>query len=85
MLIGIVIGQATSTVKHDALIGWRLAMVQPLGCGGQPDGDPQLVIDPLHAGNGQRVVINSDGKYIREIVKHEKCPARFIVCGVVDD
>jgi ethanolamine utilization protein EutN len=85
MLIGTIIGSATSTVKHPALTGWRLAVVQPLGARGQPDGDPQVAIDPLNAGVGQRVIINSDGRYIREIVKQEKCPARFIVCAVVND
>lgn len=85
MLQGIVIGTATATVKHAALQGWRLAIVQPLGASGQPDGDPQISIDPLSAAVGQKVIINSDGKYVRDIVKHEKCPARFIVCGIVND
>lgn len=85
MLIGLVIGTATSTVKHAALQGWRLAVVQPLGSTGKPDGDPQISVDPLNAAVGQKVIINSDGKYVREIVKHEKCPARFIVCGIVND
>lgn len=85
MLIGLVIGTTTSTVKHEALHGWRLAVVQPLGATGQPDGDPQVSIDPLNASVGQKVIINSDGKYVREIVKHEKCPARYIVCGIVNE
>ena len=85
MLIGQVIGTATSTVKHEALRGWRLAIVQPLGASGEPDGDPQVSVDPLNAGVGQKVIINSDGKFVREIVKHEKCPARFIVCGIVNE
>jgi microcompartment protein CcmK/EutM len=85
MLIATIIGSVTSTVKHSTLTGWRLALVQPLGAKGQPEGDPQVAIDPLNAGTGQRVVINSDGKYLREIMKQEKCPARFIVCAVVND
>ena len=85
MLIGTVIGQATSTIKHESLSGWRFAIVQPLGARGQPDGDPQIAIDPLNAGLGQRVLINSDGRSVREIIKHDKCPARFIVCAVVND
>lgn len=85
MLLGTVIGHATSTIKHASLTGWRLAVVQPLGIDGQPDGDPQLAVDPLNAACGQKVVINSDGKFVREIVKHEKCPARFILCAVVNE
>lgn len=85
MLIGLVIGTATATVKHESLHGWRLAVVQPLGSSGAADGDPQVSVDPLNAAVGQKVIINSDGKFVREIVKHEKCPARFIVCGIVNE
>jgi ethanolamine utilization protein EutN len=84
MLLGIVIGSATATIKHESMVGLRLAIVQPLGSAGQPDGEPQLCADPLGAGPGSRVVINSDGKFAREIVGHDKSPVRFIVCGIQD-
>ena len=85
MQLARIIGTATSTVKHASLNGWRLAVAQPLGADGQPDGDPQLVVDPLNAGSGQTVVINSDGKFIRETMLQEKSPARFIVCAIVNE
>ena len=85
MQLARIIGSATATVKHAALNGWRLAVAQPLGANQQPDGDPQLVVDPLNAGVGQRVVINSDGKFVREIMRQDKCPARFIVCAIVNE
>ena len=85
MQLAQIIGSATSTVKHDALNGWRLAVAQPLGAAGQAEGDPQLVVDPLNASVGQRVVVNSDGKFVREIMRQDKCPARFIVCAIVNE
>ena len=84
MLHGLVIGSCTTTVKHESLTGWRLAIVQPLGANGAPDGDPQICVDPLLAAVGQRVVINSDGKYARDVVGHEKSPVRFVLCAIED-
>lgn len=85
MQLARIIGSATSTVKHAALHGWRLAVAQPLGADRQPDGDPQLVVDPLGSAEGQTVLINSDGKFVREVMRQDKCPARFIVCAIVNE
>ena len=49
MLQGIVIGHATSTIKHPSLTGWRLAIVQPVGPDGKPDTDPVVAVDSLGA------------------------------------
>jgi ethanolamine utilization protein EutN len=84
MLHGVVIGHATTTIRHESMKGLSLRIVQPLGASGQPDGDPQLCADPLGASAGDRVIINSDGKFAREIVGHDKSPVRFIICGIQD-
>ena len=85
MLQGIVIGHATSTIKHPSLTGWRLAIVQPVGADGRPDGDPNVVVDSLGASPGQRVVINSDGKASRQLIGDDKTPARYFVIALVDE
>jgi microcompartment protein CcmK/EutM len=85
LLQGIVIGHATSTIKHPSLTGWRLAIVQPIGPTGTPDGDPNVAIDPLGAGTGQRVVLNSDGKASRQLIGDDKTPARYFVIALVDE
>jgi ethanolamine utilization protein EutN len=85
MLQGIVIGHATSTIKHPTLTGWRLAIVQPVGSDGKPEADPLVAIDSLGASAGQRVVINSDGRGSREIVGNDKTPARFFMVALVDE
>jgi len=85
MLQGIVIGHATSTVKHPSLTGWRLVIVQPVGPTGQPDGDPNVAVDSLGAAPGQRVLINSDGKGSRELIGDPKSPARYFVIALVDE
>ncbi len=86
MQIGKVIGTATSTVKHASMNGWKLLIVQTYGTDGRtPDGDPQLAVDRLGAGRGERVLLTSDGAGTRELLKSDTTPVRWSVMGVVDD
>jgi ethanolamine utilization protein EutN len=85
MQLGKVVGKATSTVKHPTLSGWKLLVVQFYGADGRtPDGEPLLAIDALGAGIGQQVVLSSDGKATRELVKSDNTPVRYSVVGLKD-
>jgi ethanolamine utilization protein EutN len=85
MQLGLVVGTATSTVKHLTLHGQKLLVVQPLMSDGEtPDGDPQIAVDAVGAGRGETVMITSDGKFVREWVKHENTPIRWSVIGIRD-
>jgi ethanolamine utilization protein EutN len=85
MQLGLVVGTATSTVKHPTLIGQKMLVVQPLMAdGAAPDGDPQIAVDAVGAGKGERVMITSDGRFVRELVKHENTPIRWSVIGIAD-
>jgi len=84
MNLGRVIGQATSTVKHPTLDGWRLLVVQPLNSVGVESGDPVLSIDDLGAGRGDMVMITSDGKSVREMMGSNNTPVRWAVIGLQD-
>jgi len=65
--------------------GQKLLVVQPLMADGRgADGDPQIAVDAVGAGRGERVVITSDGKYMREILKTEATPVRWSVIGISD-
>ena len=84
MLIGMVEGNAVSTIKHPSLRGWKLLVVQPLNFEDGPDGDPVLALDMLGAGHGMKVLISNDGKGTREMVGDNTSPARWAVVGIVD-
>lgn len=85
MQLGLVVGTATSTVKHATLHGQKLLVVQPLMADGhQPDGDPQIAVDAVGAGKGETVMLTSDGRFVRELVKHENTPIRWSVIGIAD-
>ncbi|MDZ4817724.1 MAG: EutN/CcmL family microcompartment protein [Planctomycetota bacterium] len=85
MQIGLVVGTATSTVKHSSMNGWKLLIVQPqLRDGKTPDGEPVLAVDHLGAGRGEQVLLSSDGAGTRQLLKSDTTPVRWSVMGIVD-
>ena len=86
MLNALVIGTATSTLKHDSMAGRKLLIVQPLGPGHRgADGDPVLTIDTFGAGVGDYVMISSDGKFTAETLGQRATPVRWSVVGIIDE
>lgn len=86
MLLGKIIGTATSTVKHHSMQGQRLVVVQPMQADrSSADGDPVLAIDWLGAAKGQLVVLSSDGRAAREKLNVDATPVRWTTIGVADD
>jgi len=84
MQLGHVVGHATATVKHPSLTGWRLLIVQLLGVGDQPDGEPVLAIDGLGAGAGTRVIVTNDGRGVQELLGTRATPIRWMTLGLCD-
>ena len=77
-------GTTTATIKHPALEGWRLLVVQPLGATGQSDGEPLIAIDHQGAMVGQHVIISSDRAGVRELMGNNNSPVRWFVMGQPD-
>lgn len=85
MQLGTVVGTATSTVKHPSMEGWKLLVVQLLAADGRsPDGEPVLAVDALGAGRGERVILTSEGKATKDLLKSDTTPVRWCVIGVPD-
>ena len=80
MRLATIKGHVTSTVKHKSLEGWRLLIAIPES----PDLAPQIVLDSLGAGIGQKVMISSDGSEARKMVGDQRSPARWSVMGIID-
>ncbi len=85
MQLARVIGRATATVKHPALEGWRMLIVQPLDIQGGADGGPLLAIDNLGARRGDVVMMTSDGGSVRDIMNSDNTPVRWAVLGIADE
>jgi microcompartment protein CcmK/EutM len=85
MQAGLVVGTANSTVKHSSLQGWKMLVVQFYGADGRtPDGEPVIAVDSLGAGKGETVLLSSDGKGTRALLKNDTTPVRWSVIGIQD-
>ena len=85
MQLALILGNATSTVKHPTLSGQKLMVAQALMADGRtPDADPLIAIDTVGCGIGQKVMISSDGKFTREFVGKDNSPVRWAVIGICD-
>jgi ethanolamine utilization protein EutN len=86
MNTAIVLGYVNSTIKHTSMVGCKLMVVQPLLADNQsPDGQPVVAADGVGAGRGDHVLITSDGRYARELLKTEKTPLRWTIIGICDE
>ena len=85
MQLGRVVGTATATVKHPSMNGWKLLIVQMLSVDRKsPDGEPVIAVDHLGAGRGDVVLLTSDGKGTRALLKNDNTPVRWSVMGIED-
>ena len=82
MILGRVVGNAVSPVKHDSLGSVRMLVVEPIQAANL---DPVLALDTLGAGAGNLVVMSSDGIYTRQLVNDDTSPARWTVMCIIDN
>ena len=84
MQLAMVIGTATSTIKHHSMHGCKLLAVQPQLADGRADGNPVLAVDGVGAGIGETVMITSDGRGARRLVRSDITPVRWTIIGIRD-
>ena len=85
MFLARIDGWVTSTVKHASLGGERLLIGQRVGTDGSAVGEPMVLVDPIGARPGSRVLVTSDGDLARQLLKDNRTPSRMVVLGIVDD
>jgi ethanolamine utilization protein EutN len=78
-------GWVTSTVKHASLGDERLLIGQRVATDGSDVGEPMVLLDPVGARLGSRVLVTSDGDLARQLLKDDRTPSRMVVLGIVDD
>ena len=84
MFIARVIGEVVSTIKHPALTGRKLLVVEKLTEGGQPTGDSQLAVDSVSAGEGDTVLVLDEGSSAALVTDLDNPPIRTVIVGVID-
>ena len=85
MFLARIDGWVTSTVKHASLGDERLLIGQRVATDGSDVGEPIVLVDPVGARLGSRVLVTSDGDLARQLLKDDRTPSRMVVLGIVDD
>lgn len=85
MVIGRVVGNIVSTVKHMLYEGKKLLLVQPLKTDRKsPQGNTMVAVDTVGAGIGEIVLVAAEGKAASEILDVPRGPVRSIIVGIID-
>lgn len=77
-------GTVVSTVKQPAYLGLKLLVVQPLDEEGKEQGNSFLAVDRVQAGEGDLVLVNSEGSGARQMFRAQKLPIRSVIVGIID-
>ena len=56
MFLAQVLGSVVATRRYEGTVGYRLLWVQPLDQRGEPAGEPEVALDTVQSGAGDRVI-----------------------------
>jgi ethanolamine utilization protein EutN len=84
MILGRVLGTVVATQKHYKVEGRKLLLVQPLDPHGKEDGPPLLSIDSVDAGEGDWVLVTTEGRSAAMALGRVQAPVDAAIVGVVD-
>jgi ethanolamine utilization protein EutN len=84
MMIGRVIGDVVSSLKHESHEGQKLLLIQPLNLDGTDRGDAVIAVDSVDAGIGDRVLYVVEGWSAMTSVNRPNSPIDIAVLGVID-
>lgn len=84
MQLARVIGNVVSTIKHNSHNNYKLMLIQPLDIDLEKKGKPIIAIDTLQSGEGDLVLLLSEGTGARQILESNDAPIRALIVGIVD-
>jgi len=84
MKYGRVCGNVVSTLKHAALDGQKMLLVQPYDLSGQAAGEKILALDVVDAGPLDWVLLLDEGSSASSVLANPRGPVRTVIVGVVD-
>jgi ethanolamine utilization protein EutN len=84
MIIGKVVGNVVSTIKHPAFAGRKLLLVRPLHLSGEQPEDDFIAVDAAQAGIGDTVLVCQEGNSTRQVIGVPNAPVRSSIVGVID-
>jgi ethanolamine utilization protein EutN len=85
LYLGKVVGSIVSTVKHESYDNKKVFLVRPMTPDGKLGKSTMVAVDTVGSGEGDIVLVASEGRSAAEILAFEKrMPLRSIIVGIVD-
>ncbi|RPH37389.1 hypothetical protein EHM92_02835 [bacterium] len=85
MILGRVKGCVGSTMKHPCYEGKKVLLVEPVSPDGTPKKGTVVAVDTVGAGEGDIVLVASEGRSATEILGFQsRMPLRSVIIGIVD-
>ncbi len=85
MILCKVVGSIVSTVKHDSYRNQKILLVRPANPDGSTKGGTMVAVDTVGAGEGNLVLVASEGRAAMELLGFSaRQPLRSVVIGIVD-
>src|ERR1041385_3724446 len=85
MHVARVVGEVVATVKHRALEGQKLLLVQPVTPDDAPIGRVAIALDCAQAGPGDLVLVIDEGNSAAQVLHRGRGAVRTVIAGVVDE
>ena len=85
MQYGRVCGTVVSTLKHPAMEGHKLLLVQLYDLQGGPRDAKTLALDTVGAGDNDWVLVLDEGSSASLVLQNPRGPVRTLIVGIVDE
>jgi ethanolamine utilization protein EutN len=84
MIIARVVGEIVTTAKAPSHVGQKALLVQPLNLDGSDQGETLVAMDAVDAGEGDRVLVVTEGWSAMTAVDRPNSPIDMAIIGVID-
>ncbi len=85
MILCKVVGSIVSTMKHPSYRNQKVLMVRPVAPDGKLKSGTMVAVDTVGAGEGDTVLVASEGRAAIEILGFAaRQPLRSVIVGIVD-
>lgn len=84
MIIGKVVGNVVSTIKHPSYAGRKLLLVRPLHLPNDKPEEDFIAVDAAQAGIGDTVLVCQEGNSTRQVLGAPNAPIRSSIIGIID-
>jgi microcompartment protein CcmK/EutM len=85
MILCKVVGSIVSTIKHPSYDNQKVLIVRPVSPDGKLKSGTMVAVDTVGAGEGNTVLVASEGRAATEILGFSaRQPLRSVIVGIVD-